>query len=532
MNDLKILDCTLRDGGFVNNWEFGLSTIENIYDRLDCAGINIIELGYLRDYVTYDVNNTQFSCVDDIRNVIRHKPKKAEMLVSIIDYGSCSLDRICPQAESVIDGIRITFKKNQLDEAVEFCKSVAAKGYKVFMQPVSITDYSDSDVIRLVEKANEVHPFALYIVDTYGFMHKHDLMRYWLLMNSTLAEDVCIGYHAHNNFQLAYANAIELMEINTKRTVIIDSSAFGMGKGAGNANTELIALYLNENFNHDYDISQILEIIDTYIEKERERNYWGYSLLYYLAASNDCHHNYVRYLINKKTLSVKSINELLASIAPERKTRYDQNYIEELYQEYQGRNHSSAADLEALRQVLSGKKILALGPGKSISVQRSVIDEYIAQNDPVVISVNHISPIEKVDYLFISNVKRYEQASSEIGGSALSSRVIITSNITPARLGADFIVDFTQLVCTDDSLNYDNSMLMLIKLLCDMNAEHIALAGFDGYGAGAENYFKPDLEFSSRDAEQFGEKNRAVSEKLGELRSRIGIDFITESKYR
>lgn len=532
MNSLKILDCTLRDGGFVNEWEFGKSTIVNIYDRLDCAGINIIELGYLRDYVTYNENNTQFSCVKDIDNIIKHKPVKAEMLVSIIDFGCCSLDRICPRSESVIDGIRVTFKKNQLDEAAEFCKQIAEKGYNVFMQPVSITDYSDKDVIRLVEKANEVHPYALYIVDTYGFMHKHDLMRYWLLMNSTLAEDVCIGYHAHNNFQLAYSNAIELMEINTNRTVIIDSSAFGMGKGAGNANTELIALYLNENFSHNYDISQILEIIDTYIEKEREQHYWGYSLLYYLAASNDCHHNYVRYLIKKKTLSVKSINELLSLISPERKTKFDQDYIEELYQEYQNRNSSSAADLEALRSVLSGKVVLAVGPGKSVGEQREEIDRFILQNKPVTVSVNHISPIGKTDYIFISNVKRYEQVSAETNGDPIGSKVILTSNITPAQLCADHIVDFSQLVTNDNGMNYDNSMLMLIKLLCQMNVKSIALAGFDGYQQGSGNYYKSDLEFSNSNySDNCDEKNRSVAEMLSQLRQHIEIEFITESKY-
>lgn len=533
MNNLKILDCTLRDGGFVNDWEFGKSTIVNIYERLDSAGINIIELGYLRDYVDYNENNTQFSCVKDINNIIKHKPENAEMLVSIIDYGCCSQDRICPKAESAIDGIRVTFKKNQLDEAAEFCKEIAAKGYKVFMQPVSIMDYSDRDVINLVEKANEVHPFALYIVDTYGFMHKHDLMRYWLLMNSILKKDVCIGYHAHNNFQLAYANAIELMEINTSRTVIIDSSVFGMGKGAGNANTELIALYLNENFNYCYNISQLLEIIDTYIEKEREKNYWGYSLLYYLAASNDCHHNYVRYLIKKKTLSVKSINEILSSIAPERKTVYDKGYIEELYQEYQSRNKSADADLDALQAMIRGKEVLALGPGQTISDHKQMIDRYISENKPVIVSVNHISPIRSSDFVFISNVKRYEQINAETnGGDSLDISIIITSNITPTQLSADYVVDYSQLVLNGDNMNYDNSVLMLIKLLSKMNAARIKLAGFDGYDSGAGNYYKQELEFNGCDyAECYEEKNASVSAQLKELRKDIGIEFLTESKY-
>ena len=532
MKNMKILDCTLRDGGFVNNWEFGKSSVINICERLDYAGINIIELGYLRDYVEYSEDNTQFSCVKDISRVIDQKPAKAEMYVAIIDYGSCSLDRICPAEESIIDGIRVTFKKNQLDEAVPFIKAIADKGYKVFMQPVSVTDYTDADVIRLVERANELQPYAVYIVDTYGFMHKRDLMRYWILLNKMLNKDICIGYHAHNNFQLAYANAIELMEINTSRTVIIDSSAFGMGKGAGNANTELIALYLNENFGYDYDIPQILEIIDTYIEKIREKNYWGYSLLYYLAASNDCHHNYVRYLIEKKTLSVKSINEILSSISPERKTKFDKTYIEELYQTYQGRNKSGRKDLDELEKALSEGDILLIGPGSSINSEKDRIREYIAQNASAVISVNHLSPAVTADFIFISNVKRYEQLNAVIGrNSELSSKIILTSNITPSQLKPDYVVDYTALVMENSNVNYDNSLLMLIELLKQMGVKKVSLAGFDGYDSAKENYFAQDMEFGS-DEKEFEERNAAVGEKLAELDKSIGIRFLTESKYQ
>lgn len=533
MKNLKILDCTLRDGGFINDWEFGKNTIINICERLDYAGINIIELGYLRDYVDYSEDNTQFSCVKDIFNVIKKKPDNAEMLVVIIDYGSCSLERICPASESVIDGIRVTFKKDQLDEAGDFCKKIAEKGYKVFMQPVSIMDYSDADVIRLVNKANEINPYALYIVDTYGFMHKRDLLRYWILMNTMLVKDICIGYHAHNNFQLAYANAIELMEINTTRTVIIDSSAFGMGKGAGNANTELIALYLNENFGYGYDISHVLEIIDTYIEREREKNFWGYSLLYYLAASNDCHHNYVRYLINKKTLSVKSINEILSSIDIEKKTKYDKNYAEELYQEYQGRNKSSFDDLEKLKSSFLENRILLLGPGNSVLSCRDDIIEYAKKDNFIIVSINHISDVCDADFVFISNVKRYEQINAVVGREQQkSSKFIITSNIATAQLKPDYVVDYTSLVSENDALNYDNSMLMFIELLRQMGVKEVSLAGFDGYTNCSSNYFKPDMEFNSSVTQEiFDLKNMAVSRNIAELNEVMKITFITKSKY-
>ncbi len=130
------------------------------------------------------------------------------MVVAMIDYGTCNIDNIQPRQETFIDGIRLIFKKEKSNAALEYATLLQAKGYLVFLQMVSITSYSDQNMIDFITKVNSINPYAVSIVDTYGLMHKEELLHYFLLLDHGLNKNITIGYHGHNNFQLGYANAI------------------------------------------------------------------------------------------------------------------------------------------------------------------------------------------------------------------------------------------------------------------------------------------------------------------------------------
>lgn len=293
---VSVLDCTLRDGGYLNNWQFGNGTISNIVEKLGLSKVDYIELGFLKNKSYSDFNSSH---ITDITN-ISLKPNDS-LFVAMIEIGEYDISDIPQYKDDIlIFGFRLMFRKKQLKEVIGIARKLQKLGYEIFLQPVNIMDYNLQELIELIQAANKINPYATYIVDTYGFMNKYDLMEKFLLLDSNLNKNIKLGYHSHNNLQLAYSNCIELIEHNTQREIILDSSVFGMGKGAGNANTELILSYLNEKFGANYDIDQILEIIDIYISKEKEKNPWGYSLLYYLAAITKSHHSYVRFLLDKK----------------------------------------------------------------------------------------------------------------------------------------------------------------------------------------------------------------------------------------
>ena len=526
MKKIQLLDCTLRDGGFVNQWRFGEDGITNIFERLDMAGLDIIEIGYLRDYVTFSAGESQFPDTESIGKVLPPKPGKNALVVAIIDYGDCAIDRIGPCSETILDGIRVTFKRKDIAAALEFCRKIKGRGYFISLQPVSFMDYTPQDVLNLVNAANELMPYAVCIVDTYGFMNKRDLLRYYSLMDATLRPDIILGYHSHNNFQLAYSNAIELIEQFTERNMIIDCSVMGMGKGAGNAATELMVLYINNNMGGSYDLNQILEIADTYIEKEKKKNPWGYSLKYYLAASNYCHHQYVSYLLNKKTLSIKSVNEIIANIVPEKKTVYDEKYIIKLYREYQERCVDDSGDFERLRDVIGDRSLLVLSPGSSLMREKEKIDEYIRQKKPYVVSVNHFSDIYRSDAVFVSNHKRYGQIALRMEKYPSDAKVIATSNIDPTTLNVDIRLNYSGLML-DDEMIPDNATLMFLKALIRIGIPAVTMAGFDGYVAGGENYFSDDWDFMGQVCEQ----NRAIGSVVDQMKQSIEIRFLTKTLY-
>ena len=496
MGEIKLLDCTLRDGGYLNDWNFGHNNLVSIFERLVDANIDIIEVGFLDDRRTFDVNRSIMPDTDCVEKIYGKLDKKQAMVVGMIDYGTCRLENIKPCNESYLDAIRVIFKKHLREEALAYCAEIKKKGYKVFAQLVSVTSYEDEEMMDLIRIANEVKPYAVSMVDTYGLMHQDNLQHYFDLLNENLLPEIGLGYHAHNNFQMGYANCITMMSQKTERMMLVDGTIYGMGKSAGNAPIELIAMYLNHRYGKHYNISQLLEAIDSNVMNFYKSMSWGYNMFYYLAASNDCHPNYVSYLMDKRTLSVQAINELLGKLQGEKKLLYDREYIERLYKEYQDIDVDDKLDLKALRKVFDGRNVLLIGPGQSIEKQQNEILEYKEKNSPITISVNFVADKIGVDYIFLSNAKRYVQLATTLADDNLKFKIIATSNVTKTSGKFDYTLKYSKLL-DEEAEVIDNSFIMLLKVMQELYVGHVALAGFDGYTADAKsNYINPNMEYN------------------------------------
>lgn len=527
---IKLLDCTLRDGGYVNDWNFGYSTIICMFERLVSAGIDLIEIGFLDDRHPFDKNRTiqpTTKCYDEIFSGC---DKGNSTVMAMIDYGTCSLENIGLCEESFIDGIRVIFKKPKMYQAVEFGRKLMEKGYQVSLQMVSITSYSDRDLLDLIDQINEVRPYAISMVDTYGLMHKEEMLHYFHILDRNLLPSITIGYHSHNNFQLGYSNEVEMIQRSTARTLLVDGTVYGMGKSAGNAPLELLAQYLNENYNAHYDIDQILEIIDVNIMRIYREHYWGYSLLFFLSASNDCHPNYINYLLSKHTLSIKAINDIAREISSQKKLDYDQSYIESLYQQYQRKVEFESDTIRQLKMELTGKSLLLLGPGKSLDTKRDQIHAYIEEKNPIVISVNCIPLDYRLDYVFIGNSKRYNMLFQFFKELRDNTKIIATSNISSVKRPFDYIFNYSSLR-DDNCIIEDNAFIMMLKALLLLEIDNVTLAGFDGFSEQTiENYYDEYMDFST-DYDKLKLINETVQKSVQEFRPKLKIDFLTESCY-
>lgn len=232
----------------------------------------------------------------------------------MINYGELSIDQIPPQRCSKVDGIRVAFYKKDLEKAIILCEEIQDKGYDVFIQPMVTMCYSDEEFIKLIGCVNRINSSAFYIVDSFGMMKQNDALHYVKLVNGKLNQDIMLGFHAHNNLQLAFANAQSIVGLPLKRQIIVDVSIHGMGRGAGNLNAELLLDYLNNVTEGFYNIRVLLDIMDEVISAFYDKNPWGYSLPNYLSAIHMIHPNYAYYLSRKKTLTLEAMDELFGLI--------------------------------------------------------------------------------------------------------------------------------------------------------------------------------------------------------------------------
>lgn len=469
---VELLDCTLRDGGYVNNWEFGRHAMVSILDKLDRAGIEIIECGFLTSRPR-DGDCSLFGGPEGVLPLLPQRERRA-MYVAMIAMGEKELPpgRLPPRGKEGIQGIRLTFHREEADRAFAWAGAIMDKGYQVFLQPVGTAFYSDLELLRLVERVNRLKPYAFYIVDTLGSMYRSQLARQYHLLDGNLDPQVKLGYHGHNNLQLAFSNAQALASLQTKRQRILDCSIYGMGRGAGNLPTELAARYLNQTVETRYQVGEVLDLYDEYIAPLRREYEWGYSMAYHIAASQCCHPSYAAYLMNKQTLTMQDIESVLDSIPREKRVEFDRDLIRRLYACYQTRRIDDSRALEELSSLLGGRQPLVLGPGVQPTGE---VWDLLRRQAPPVLSVGPADPRIQAQVCFLSSHKQLDIAGSrlkELGGA----QRVYTSNLAAWGDADCLFVDYGKCLLPDPMVG-DDSTLLLLRLLERCGVRQVWLAG-------------------------------------------------------
>lgn len=340
MKKVQILDCTLRDGGRIIDCKFDDSTITNMSKDLILAGIDIVEIGFLRDsaIVKYNGNSTFFNDVAQMKKFIP-KNRRNTKFVAFVDFEMYNFEELDTCDGTSVTGIRVGFTKNQFKnkykQVVDVLLKVKNKGYDLYIQGVNSLEYTDYELKKLIDVVNEIHPYSFGIVDTYGAMFLEDMIHFYKVVNDNLNEDIAIDIHSHNNMQLSFAFAQEIIRISEgKRDIILDSTLEGMGKCAGNLNTELVVDYLIRKKCYNYDMDKILDAIDRYLVPLKNKNAWGYSIPSLMAGIYQAHPNNVIYLTENYKLNSKDYKYILSQIDKEKRYRYDYDNIHKVYNNY------------------------------------------------------------------------------------------------------------------------------------------------------------------------------------------------------
>lgn len=521
MDNEKLLDCTLRDGGYINEWNFGFHTIRDIIKKLVNSQVDYVEVGFLRN-CEYDKDKALFNNCAEIAPILPNKCGNT-LFSAMALHNKYDINKLEPYDGKTIDVLRVTFHDYDIDEGLSFIQKVKDKGYKVFCNPINIMGYSDEMLLQLFHKINQIQPYAFSVVDTFGSMMKSDLQRIYLLAEHNLDHSIVIGLHLHENLGLSYSLAQEFLAMKSpERKCVIDGSMMGMGRVPGNLCIELIMDYMNRIQGSAYDVNPILDGIDDHIAQLKQIEAWGYNTAYGLSAKYNLHRNYAEFLLGKGRLRAKQINQILASVEEHKKTAYDEKYIEELYEGFQNHEVDDKELLNCLKVEWKDRAILILAPGSSVAEQKNQIEQFILEKNPIIISANFIPEIYRQDYAFYSNAMRYSAIEDKIDGNKL----LVTSNLIGV-CSSGHMLNYADL-CFDDRGKSDNCVIMLMRLIIRLGKEQIFVAGFDGYQSDNCNYISS---YMANQHTQGQEENIRIAGYVADIRKKLNVVFLTPSLY-
>jgi len=333
--DIKLIDCTLRDGGYLNNWEFDNKEIISIIELLNQCGIEFIECGYLNYSVQIENNTTLFNSIECFDNLIYNSQiadKIKSKLYLMINYkNKPDISKILPRDKTMqyVEGIRLAFDKDEFNSVKEYAKALLDKGYKLSFQPMKTFVYSKHELIELINFVNQVDIETFYIVDSFGNITYLELDKIFNLISKNLNPKTKIGFHPHNNTHLAFSNTIHFINKSKKKNAIIDCSINGLGRGGGNLCNEMISYYLNLNYGKKYNLSPILEALENKVlEKIMNVDFNSKKqFLYFFSALKACHPNYITFFIDKE-LDIISIKNLIDKMGKNKRYFFDKDYAE------------------------------------------------------------------------------------------------------------------------------------------------------------------------------------------------------------
>ncbi|MCQ2519079.1 MAG: hypothetical protein MJ107_00970 [Lachnospiraceae bacterium] len=320
------------------------------------------------------------------------------------------------------------------------------------------------------------------------------------------------------------------MEHPSDRERIVDATVYGMGKSAGNCTSELLALHLNQYYGKHYDICQYLEVMDNDLMPIYNKHYWGYRYNFYLSAMENCHPDYVKYLLDKRTLTVSDVSEILHRIPEERKLHYNVDIIEDLYIKHQSSFAFEGSGFNELQGILKGKNVILIGPGGSLYDNIDLVRHEQEKLDAVLISTNFAPKEFECDFVFCSNAKRYNRMVDSLSAEPFGNKLIITSNVNAFDIKPDYTINY-QFLLEKENYLIDNALILCLSLLSKIGIGQVKLVGFDGLSNTEKDYFDVSYSFHfSRDDRD--DINSRTKDSLAKLSKEVDIEFLTASIYQ
>lgn len=282
---IKVLDCTIRDGGLINNHDFSQKFVREVYRALSMAGVDYMEIGYKNSKKLFspkDFGTWKFCNDDDIKKVTEGIESKMKISV-MVDVGRVDMDDVKDKKESPVDMVRVASYVKDIDKAIYLVNDFADKGYETTINVMAISRALDNELNEALHQLEEeCRAQVIYIVDSFGALYQEST-EFLIKKAKGILKTKEIGIHAHNNQQLAFANTIEAIIHDAN---YVDGTVYGLGRAAGNCPLELLIGFLK---NPKFNIRPILDLISKEFVPLREKLEWGYIIPYAITGMLDEH---------------------------------------------------------------------------------------------------------------------------------------------------------------------------------------------------------------------------------------------------
>lgn len=282
--EIKMVDCTVRDGGLMNKWQFSDEFVKGVYDACVEAGVDYMEMGYVSSEKAFNRNEVgpwKFCAEKDLRRIVGDKNNKLK-LSAMADIGRIDFDDIPKAAESSIDMIRVACYVHQMDKAIALAHHCMDKGYEATVNLMAVSKVNEHDLDEALSDLAQSRVPIVYVVDSFGSMYCGSIEALVKKYQQALPGKA-IGIHAHNNMQLAMSNTITAL---IQGATYLDATLLGMGRGAGNCPIEILTAFLK---NPKYRLLPLLRAIQEQILPWNKKINWGYHIPYLITGALNEH---------------------------------------------------------------------------------------------------------------------------------------------------------------------------------------------------------------------------------------------------
>lgn len=556
LKNIEILDCTIRDGGYLNNWNFDKNVARELYRSLSKAGIDYIEMGYIGTEKYFERSKYgiwRFTEEKDLQETV--DGIDGAKIALMADFGKSDIEDIIFRNRKYLDLIRIAVHKDKIKEAIRFASEIKESGCRVAINLMGYSNYTDKERNKcaLILKGSSFD--YIYVADSYGSILPGQINDLFAPLLDLPGKK--IGFHSHNNLQMAFANTLEAIRCGVS---IVDGSVYGMGRGAGNLPIEVVVSYM-ELFNHDkYNVIPVLNLIDQYFIKFQREAHWGYQLPYMLSGIFKCHPDYARDLVERREYTIEDIWQILETVRKIDSVGFSKKILEDVLKKGKFRNnlqimpHKNKNTLAEENVRVSyidrhkGKDFLILANGPNLGKYKKQIDRFIDKYDPVILGANYLGGMFIPHYHAFNNNRRFMDYAQDVNKK---SRLLVGRYI-PQDMVREYVNREYEFLYYIDILdnrfdikkgvvqsNCRTISALLGGVAIVMGAKRVFIAGMDGYiGTDNEGKFHFYKEEETSDKNVVLEKHKWNMRFLDQIdkylikKGREGIHIITPTSYK